>query len=203
MERTFKILLTVLPLLFAQQIMAQTNACADYHKFNCMRSTDKRLSINGQSKSAPVQVGKETELNIIVYRGQDYKITLCHDEKILGEKLAIRLVEKIRMPRDVNEPVTMVEAILDKDGKPTGATRQVQVKDHKRVYDEVERVLWDNTDHDMAQQIEFSCTATKRLAIEVNAMGGDGSKVKKGQQNFDIGCVGILIEHMPTPELGF
>lgn len=35
-------------------------------------SSDKRFSINGQSKSAMVQVGKETELNIVVYRGQDY-----------------------------------------------------------------------------------------------------------------------------------
>ena len=37
---------------------------------------DKRFSMNGQSKSAMVQVGQETELNIIVYRGQDYRISV-------------------------------------------------------------------------------------------------------------------------------
>jgi len=152
--------------------------CADYHKFNCERSGDKRFSLNGQSKSAMVQVGQETELNIIVYRGQDYRISLCHDGKVLGEKLAIRLVEKVRVP--------VGPAVADST---------------KRVYEEVEKVLWDNTSNEMADEVEFSCTATKRLAIEVNAPGATD---KKGRRpDVDIGCVGILIEHMPTPGLGF
>jgi hypothetical protein len=152
--------------------------CADYHKFNCERSTDKRFSMNGQSKSAMVQVGKETELNVIVYRGQDYRIIICHDRKVLGEALAIRLVEKVRVPV----------------GPATADST-------KRVYEEVEKVLWDNTEHDMVQEVEFSCTATKRIAVEVNAPGATDKKGRK--PDVDIACVGILIEHMPTPGLGF
>ena len=34
--------------------------CADYHRFNCDRSGDTRFSVNGQSKSASVQVGVPT-----------------------------------------------------------------------------------------------------------------------------------------------
>ena len=152
-------------------------SCPDYHKFNCDRSGDSRFSVNGQSRSAMVKVGEETELNIIVYRGQDYRISVCHDEKVLGQALAIRLVEKVRVP---------------KENGTEGA---------KREFEEVEKVLWDNTAHDMVQEVEFSCTATKRIAVEVNAPGAAEKKGKRSDQ--DIGCVGILIEHMATPGLGF
>lgn len=154
---------------------AQTD-CDGYHKFNCDRSGDARFSVNGQSRSAPVKVGEETELNVIVYRAQDYRISLCHDEKVLGEALAIRLVEKVRVRKQGGDPA-------------------------KPEYEETEKVLWDNTEHEMVQEIEFSCTATKRIAVEVNAPGPAERKGRTPDE--DIGCVGILIEHMPTPGLGF
>src|SRR5262245_17017196 len=70
--------------------------CSDYHKFNCDRSTDSRYSVNGQSRSASVKVGEPTELNIIVYKGQDYRISFCFDEKVLGDHIVARLIEKVR-----------------------------------------------------------------------------------------------------------
>lgn len=162
-------------LAFAPVSLAQSE-CPEYHKFNCERSGDGRFSVNGQSRSAAVKVGEETELNIIVYRSQDYRISVCHDEKILGEALALRLVEKVRVPKAGSDPA-------------------------KKEFEEVEKVLWDNTEHEMAQEIEFSCTATKRIAVEVNAPGAAERKGRHADE--DIGCVGILIEHMPTPGLGF
>ncbi|MCU0319351.1 MAG: hypothetical protein MUE88_04670 [Flavobacteriales bacterium] len=159
-------------------LLAQS-PCAEYHKFNCDRSGDKRFSPNGQSKSAAVQVGQETELNIIIYRGQDYRISLCHDDKVLGEKLAFRLVEKVRSPKS-----------------EVGA-------DGRTEYEETEKVLWDNTEHEMDQAVEFTSTSTKRIAIEIVAPGGAESPKAKDGQSYDIGCVGILIEHMPTPQMGF
>ncbi len=153
--------------------------CAEYHKFNCNRSADKRFSPNGQSKSAAVQVGQETELNIIIYRGQDYRISLCHDDKVLGAELAMRLVEKVRVP--------------------TGGTGA----DGRAAYEESEKVLWDNTEHEMAQEVEFTSSSTKRIAVEIVAPGGAEDTKARGGKSFDIGCVGILIEHMPTPQTGF
>jgi hypothetical protein len=155
--------------------LAQTD-CTDYHRFNCERSGDARFKQNGQSRSALVKVGEETELNIIVYRGQDYRISICHDDKVLGEELAVRLVEKFRVSKGVGA-----------DGKP--------------IYEEAEKPLWSNAEHEMARQIEFTCSATKRIAVEVNAPGAAERKGKKA--DLDIGCVGILIEHMPTPGVGF
>ena len=177
--------------------------CTDYHKFNCQPSPDKRFSVNGQSKSAAVQVGKPTVLNIIAYRGQDYRISVCPDPRYLGDALAIRLIERVREPVEVEETVTTQEPIIGSDGQPTGATQEVRTKQKKRVFEEVDKVLWDNTEHDMAQEIEFSCTATKRIAVEVSAAGVVSDKPKRSDKEYDIGCVGILIEHMTTPVIGF
>lgn len=177
--------------------------CADYHRMNGNLSNDKRFSLNGQSKSAMVQVGKETELNIIVYRGQDYRISVSHDEKVLGEQLAIRLVEKVRTPYDEEVEVVNQQPVLDEAGNATGTTQEVKTKEKKRVFTEEEKVLWDNTEHEMAEEIEFSCTATKRIAVKVIATGNSEAKPNKKGETNDIGCVGILIEHMPTPAVGF
>jgi len=202
MYRTIKPLAAALVLLTAGNAARAQSTCLDYHKFNCPRSSDKRFGVNGQTKSAAVQVGKPTELNIIVYRGQDYRITLCPDAKILGEALAIRLLEKVREPREVQEVVITKEPLLDGEGNPTGEMREVRTRHTRRVFEEVDKVLWDNTEHDMAQEVEFTCTATKRIAVEVTAPGGTG-KGKRSERQFDIGCVGILIEHMASPPMGF
>jgi hypothetical protein len=189
-------LLTALPWVGS---MAQS-VCVDYHKYNCQRAADKRWSLNGQSKSASVQVGRETELNIIIYRGQDYRISICPDARILGEDIAIRLVEKVRVPRD--PAATPSQPIIDADGKQTGTTKAVKTQDNDRMFEEIEKVLWDNTEHDMAQEVEFSCASTKRIAVKIVAPGPSG-KPRRNDKQFDIGCLGILIEHMTTPELGF
>lgn len=191
----FHIILLILGLFSVDQVLGQS-VCADYHKFNCQRASDKRWSVNGQSKSASVQVGRETELNIIIYRGQDYRISICQDAKILGEDIAFRLVEKVRVLRDGG---SAPQPITDAEGKQTGTTQQVQ--DDDRMFEEIEKVLWDNTEHDMAQEVEFSCASTKRIAIRIMAPGSTG-KTRRGGA-LDIGCLGILIEHMVTPELGF
>jgi hypothetical protein len=196
------IVVALLGLACSPPLLAQS-PCTDYHKFNCPQAGDKRFSTNGQSKSAAVQVGTPTELVFIAYRGQDYRITVCSDPRVLGEQVAIRLLEKVRVPKDVEGTVITTEPILDEKGRPTGAVREVRTKGQRREFEEVVKVLWDNTAHDMVQEVEFSCTATKRLAIEVTAPGNPDGKGKRDKQGFDIGCMGILIEHMPSPGLGF
>jgi len=186
----------------AGEVRAQYN-CSDYHKYNCQRSGDKRWSVNGQSKSASVQVGRETDLNIIIHRGQDYRISICPDVKVLGEDVTFRLIEKVREPRDVEEVVTTLEPLLDANGRPTGATQEVRTRRTQRIFEEVEKVLWDNTEFDMTQEVEFSCASTKRIAIRIVAPGPAEVKPRRADKQVDIGCMGILIEHMATPGLGF
>ena len=194
--------LAILPLLLATSTFAQDD-CADFHRFNCERSTDTRFSMNGQSKSASVQIGVPTELNIIVYKGQDYRIAFCYDEKVIGDHVVARLIEKVREPKDVSEQVIKKEELLDANGNPSGKFKETTVTETKRMFEDVEKVLWDNQEHEMADAIEFTATATKRLMVEVTAPGAVNAKPKRSDKKFDIGCVGILIEHMPTPEMGF
>lgn len=186
----------------ATAAQAQYN-CTDYHKFNCERSGDARFSLNGQSRSAAVQVGVPTELNIIVYSGQDYRISLCYDEKIIGKQMGFRLIEIVREPK--KEMVDIVEnvAVLDENGQPTGETKPSKRTEERVVYTDVRKVVWDCSEHDMAQEIEFTCTSTKRLLVEVVAPGVPEEERKGANKDRDIGCVGILIEHMPTPDVGF
>ena len=194
--------LAVLPLLFTAESFAQDD-CAEFHRFNCERSSDTRFNMNGQSKSASVQIGVPTELNIIVYKGQDYRIAFCYDDKVIGDHVVARLIEKVREPRDVSEQVIKKEELLDAQGNPSGTFKESTVTETKRVFDDVMKVLWDNQEHEMADMIEFTATATKRLMVEVTAPGAVNPKPKRSDKKFDIGCVGILIEHMPTPAMGF
>jgi hypothetical protein len=71
--------------------------------------------------------------------------------------------------------------------------------------------LYDNKDDDYNMELEFSVEQTKRLFIEVTVPdeGGDGKAkgVKQGKgklmKSSDMGCVGVLVEHMATPKSGF
>jgi len=199
---TASIRTSIVALCLASGAFAQYD-CTDYHKFNCDRSPDTRFSLNGQSKSASVQIGVPTELNIIVYKGQDYRISFCYDQKIIGDHVAARLIEKVREPKVVTEEIADKEEIMDAEGKPTGQFKDVKKTVKKTVFDEVRKILWDNQDHDMADEVEFTATSSKRLVVEVTAPGAVNAKPKDSDKEFDIGCVGILIEHMPTPNLGF
>ena len=195
----FAALAALLPLHAAAQ-----DGCEGYHQFNCERATDTRFKLNGQSKSASVQVGVPTELNMIVYKGQDYRISFCYDPKVIGDHVSARLIEKTRVPKEVSEQVTRQEEIVDKDGNPTGQMKDVVGTETKQVFEDVRTVLWNNEDHEMADEVEFTATATKRIVVEVIAPGSTETKPKRSAKDpLDIGCVGILIEHMPTPNLGF
>lgn len=164
--------------------MAQSE-CSEYWK-SAPRASDVRFTVNGQSRGASVQVGVPTELNIIIYKGQDYRVSFVYDEKILGDHVIARIIEKVRQP---------------KGGQgTTGSSDQ-----GRAVIEDNTKVIWDNQDHEMAESVEFTATSTKRIAIEVTAPGipEDPKKKNSGKKMTDIGCFGILIEHMPTPNIGF
>ncbi|MBL7962531.1 MAG: hypothetical protein JNM31_01685 [Flavobacteriales bacterium] len=175
--------------------------CAGYHRYNCMRATDVRFSLNGQSKSASVQVGVPTELNVIVYKGQDYRISFCYDPRIIGENITARLIEKTRRSKEVEREEMVKEPVLDDNGKPTGRYTETRKVVKATVFEDDRKVLWDNTEHEMTDEVEFTCTSTKRLVVEVIAPGPANPKGKF--KSMDIGCVGILVEHMPSPPMGF
>lgn len=181
----FRFALSTAALALATLTLAQSE-CSDYWKL-APRASDVRFSVNGQSKGASVQVGVPTELNIIIYKGQDYRISFVYDKRVIGDHVVARIIEKVRQPK----------AVKENHGQQDGAPA-------KPVYEDKEKVIWDNQEHEMADAVEFTATSTKRIAVEITAPGvpDDPKNAKKGRAN-DIGCVGILIEHMATPVIGF
>ena len=52
--------------------------CNYFHTKYCVPSENEMFKLNGQSKSALFSKGQTSELSIIVYKKQDYRISLCN-----------------------------------------------------------------------------------------------------------------------------
>lgn len=149
--------------------------CNHFHERFCSKSDNSYFKYNGQSKSALFAPGQTSELNVIVYKGQDYRISLCMDNN-LGEQVIFKIYESV----------------------------QVAGKKEKNL-------LYDNAANDFSPEVEFSVETSKKLAIEISIPEGEkeGSArgVKKGKDRStkpkEMGCVGVLLEHMSTPKTGF
>lgn len=200
--------------------------CNYFHTKYCLPSEDEMFKLNGQSKSALFAKGQTSELNIIVYNGQDYRISLCMDEN-LGSQIKFKIYEtkKIKVEKVV-ETKTMEDEFKkcsDCDGtgiisnetcnacagagnSPTGKQVEVVSKETRIVMESKKELLFDNSQDGFSNEIEFSVESTRRLILEISIPGGESStKGIKGKmmKSSDMGCVGVLVEHMTTPIAGF
>ena len=192
--------------IFAAPVASFGQYCNHFHEKYCMPSENEMFTPNGQSKSALFAKGQTSDLNIIVYKGQDYRISLCMDEN-LGSQIKFKIFETVKKKVETTVETTEMEEVLDEDGEPTGEEKEVIKKETQMVVKRVKELLYDNSTDDYSTEIEFSVESTRRLTIEISVPnGGDGSSKKsKGKlmKSSDMGCVGILVEHMPTAITGF
>jgi len=212
-------------------IMSFGQYCNGFHNDFCYLSENEMFNINGQSKSALFSKGQTSKLNIIVYKGQDYRISLCMDEN-LGSQVHFRIfenkkvkVEKIKETKRMEEEMKNC-SVCDGSGEFEGSSchecegkgqlatgKEIEVidKETRVVVEKVEEQLYDNADDGFSNEIEFSVESTRRLILEISipSSGGSGSSkgIKKGKgklsKSSDMGCVGVLVEHMVTPKSGF
>lgn len=200
--------------------------CNYFHTKYCLPSENELFKLNGQSKSALFSKGQTSELSIIVYKGQDYRISLCMDEN-LGSQIAFKIYEtkKVKVQKTV-EHKTMEEEVkdcetckgegyvdgetcYDCDGagqRSTGKEVEIIDKEVKTVLERQKELLYDNSQDGFSNEIEFSVETTRRLILEVTIPGGGESTGKskgKMMKSSDMGCVGVLVEHMTTPISGF
>jgi len=204
--------------------------CNNFHDSYCEPSENEMYKPNGQSKSALFGKGQTSELSVIVYKGQDYRISLCMDEN-LGSGLEFKVyenkkvkVEKVIETKEMEDVLASCDACsgsgtsdgdmcYDCNGSgqvATGEQKEVTSKQTSIVYEKQKSLLYDNTQDNLATELEFSVETTQRLIFEISIPneGGSGkSSVSKGKgklvKSSDMGCVGILIEHMTTPKTGF
>ena len=102
------------------------------------------------------------------------------------------------------------ETCYDCDGAgemSTGNEIEVIEKETKTVTERQKQLLYDNSQDGFSNEIEFSVESTRRLILEVTIPGGGGSSTGKSKgkmmKSSDMGCVGVLVEHMTTPISGF
>lgn len=75
---------------------------------------------------------------------------------------------------------------------------------------ESQNVLYDNTTDEFSTEFEFTAAQTRDILIEISIPGQSASLEALENQDIifvrkdtEIGCVGVLIEHMITPTKGF
>ena len=202
--------------------------CNYFHEEYCSKSENRNFKINGQSKSAIFSKGQTSELSILVYKKMDYRVSLCMDEN-LGSQLGFKIyemkkvkVEKVVEHKEMEEemgPCGECSGTGELDGedcwdcsgageKSTGNEKEVITKETQVVVEKQKQMLYDNSEDGYANEIEFSVEKSRRLVIEISIAsdGGGGATTKKRSKlmkSSDMGCVGILVEHMMTPRSGF
>jgi hypothetical protein len=207
--------------------MSFAQYCNNFHEKYCYPSENEMFKLNGQSKSALFSKGQTSELNILVYAKQDYRISVCLDEN-LGDQVKFKIyetkkvkVEKVIETKSMQDEMVACtickgsgdldnEQCYDCEGageRATGNEKEVISKETKVVVEKQKQLLYDNSTDGFSNEIEFTVEITRRLTLEISVPGGGGgsSTKKKGKlmKSSDMGCVGILVEHMTTPISGF
>ena len=70
-------------------VFAQT-PCGDFHKRRCPRSEDDKFVYDAQSKSGLFGSGQTSDLRMIIYKGLDYRISICADD-LFGKNVKFKI----------------------------------------------------------------------------------------------------------------
>ena len=209
MKGKINIFLVVLSLLVLPNL-SKAQYCNYFHTEYCSPSENEMYKPNGQSKSALFSKGQLSELSVVVYKGQDYRISLCMDEN-LGSQLTFKVYETKRVKVEKVVEKKEKEDLYDADGNPTGEQKDVITKE-TRVVEEIQKeLLYDNSTDNYASELEFTVETTRRLILEISIPDEGGTGKAKGvatgkgklMKSSEMGCVGILIEMMTTAKQGF
>lgn len=76
---------------------AQASVCGQFHKSNCLiegsKEDRKAFNYNAQSKSGLFAQGSTSKMRCVVYKGMDYRMTVCCETTILGEKINFKIFD--------------------------------------------------------------------------------------------------------------
>ena len=162
-------------------ISAIGQECSNFHKRKCYGSDNAYMRYNTQSKSGMFVLGHTSDLVFVAHALQDYRVSLCQEKK-------------------VEEPLKF--QVID------GRSEEILFDNQDAALDIPPAEGEDAEDPGLPQFFEFSADATKKIIVRITAPGpppeeGDKKGKRDEPDPEDLFCVGVLVESMPTPKLGF
>lgn len=172
----------LLAVIFMSGIVLEAFAqCSKTHYF-CTSTLSKEeqgeyWDLNNQSKSAAVVKGEEYNLSFIAYKGYDYRLTVCTDAvEGTGETVSFVLAQDA------------IVRVKDEFGN-------TNIKKKKED-------IYNNADDGNSSFVKFATDKTRKFYLTVQVpVDGESKNKKLGQQ--ERVCLGVLLEHKKTPNLGF
>ncbi|MBC7865360.1 MAG: hypothetical protein IAF38_20460 [Bacteroidia bacterium] len=83
--------------LASSQLLAQTSVCGQFHRTRCAmdgsKDDDREFLYNAQSKSGLFAQGSTSKLRCVVYKGMDYRLTVCAETDILGDNIQFKIYD--------------------------------------------------------------------------------------------------------------
>jgi hypothetical protein len=192
------ILLMAMPLIdFAQS----QKECYNTVSF-CETERKAGFTKNMQSLSGAFAQGDTSEVQIIVYKNMEYRISVCSpsNPEFLG-KFQFKIAEDVK--KGVWKETTIYVDSTYEDENYDPQTVKVPKIQRKRVYETTEEVRYDNADDEMSQDFVFTSNKTRKLKVKVYVPNAEGEDMSSGLSGSSYACVGLLIEHQPGVISGF
>lgn len=96
MTRSTLYLAIVLLLTSVVKVKAQAGVCGNFHRKYCVmegsRKDKREFSYNAQSKSGLFSQGSTSKMRCVIYKGMDYRMTVCCDAA-LGEQINFKIMD--------------------------------------------------------------------------------------------------------------
>jgi hypothetical protein len=95
----FLSIITGLTVFFStvDKLSAQASVCGQFHRTRCVlegsKDDDREFTYNAQSKSGLFAMGSTSKLRCVVYKGMDYRLTVCAESDILGDNIQFKIYD--------------------------------------------------------------------------------------------------------------
>jgi hypothetical protein len=88
------VLTLILTVTLSSSIFSQAGVCGQFHKKFCVLEKNKndKWQYNAQSKSGLFNQGMTSKLRCVIYKGMDYRISVCC-ETVLGDKVSYKILD--------------------------------------------------------------------------------------------------------------
>src|SRR5689334_14717697 len=90
-----KYILTLILIACGTVALPQTSVCGQFHRKYCVFEDTKseKWQYNAQSKSGLFNQGMVSKLRCVIYKGMDYRISVCCETDKLGDKVNFKIYD--------------------------------------------------------------------------------------------------------------